>query len=310
MAKDNSDGPARVYRYQAIIQSRLADLSAAEQAVANHLLAHPEELPFETAGSVGKRLRVSAMTVGRTLKALGYRGFAQLRGEMRAEVAELAPWAGRPKPSSAPALKSRERARAMQVEVAAIEAVHALAETPMWQESARLIAHADQVLVAGFQAERGLALWFADQLSDVRPHVRFMSVENRGFSDLKTEARGTSCLVLVDCRRYSRWFRLLAQAAATLGVPLVIVTDTYCTWAPKLTPYALMARTDAGRFWDNTAPLSSLLSLLTEDVIEQLGDAVYRRLEAVTEYRMHFVGFERMHRKPKGRSRRTVRSRH
>jgi len=309
MAKNNSDAPPQAYRYQTLIQSRLADLSAAEQDVANHLLAHPEELPFETADSVAKRLQVSAMTVGRTLKALGYRGFAELRAEMRAEVGEIAPWAGRRKVSSAPALKSKERLRALRAEVAAIEAIHALAETPMWQEAVRLIACADKVFVTGFQAERGIALSFADHLSDVRPRVRFLSVENRGFSDLKTEARGTSCLVLVDCRRYSRWFRLLGETAVSLGVPLVIVTDTYCTWAPKLTPYTLMARTDAGRFWDNTAPVSSLLSLLIEDVIEQLGDAVYQRLEVATEYRTHFVGFERMQRKQKGRSRNTDRGR-
>ncbi|HVW68872.1 MAG TPA: hypothetical protein VHB68_07840 [Steroidobacteraceae bacterium] len=309
MAKESSAGPSHAYRYQALIQSRLSDLSAAEQTVANHLLAHPEELPFETADSLGKRLRVSAMTVGRTLKALGYRGLAELRTEMRLEVEDVAPWVGRRPPSPIPALKSLERTRTLRAELAAIEAVHALAETPVWQEATRLIARAEQVFVAGFQTERGLALSFADQLAYVRPRIRVLSVEDRGFADLKTEATSASCLLLVDCRRYSRWFRLLGQTAVSLEVPLVIVTDAYCTWARKLTPYALMARTDAGRFWDNTAPISSLLNLLAEDVIEQLGDAVYPHLDAATEFSTRFVGFERVHRKPEGRSRNTGRSR-
>ena len=59
-----------VHRYQALIQERLGELSTAEQAVAAHLAAHPEQLPFETAESIAKRLGVSAMTVGRALKAL------------------------------------------------------------------------------------------------------------------------------------------------------------------------------------------------------------------------------------------------
>lgn len=309
MAKDNSPGSAHVYRYQTLIQSRLSDLSAAEQAVANHLLAHPEELPFETADSLGKRLRVSAMTVGRTLKTLGYRGMAELRSEMRSEVADVAPWAGRRTSSSAPALKSLERTRALRAELSAVEAIHALAETPTWREAARLIARANHVFVAGFQSERGLALSFADQLAYLRPSIRVLSVEDRGFADLKTEATAASCLVLVDCRRYSRWFRLLGETAVSLGVPLVIATDAYCTWAPKLTPHALLARTDGGRFWDNTAPVWSLLSLLLEDVIEELGDKVYESLDAATEFRTRFVGFERVHRKPQGRSGRADRRR-
>jgi DNA-binding MurR/RpiR family transcriptional regulator len=298
MAKGKSSEPSPVYRYQALIQDRLADLSTAEQAVAAHLAAHPDELPFETADSLAKRLRVSAMTVGRTLKALGYQGLADLRTEMRSEVSE-APWNRRGAGSPAqPTLRSLDRNQALRAEIEAIEAVHALAETPTWHKAVEAVACADQVFVAGFQTERGLAIAFADQLAYVRPRVRFISVEDRGFADLQTEANARSCFVMVDTRRYSRLFRLLGETASSLGIPLIIATDTYCTWAPKLTPYTLCARTDSGRFWDNNAPLASLLNLLLEDVIEQLGDEVHAHLDAATEFRSRFVGFERVHRQP------------
>lgn len=296
MAKGKSSEPSPVYRYQALIQDRLADLSTAEQAVAAHLVAHPEDLPFETADSLAKRLRVSAMTVGRTLKALGYQGLADLRTEMRLEVSE-APWNRRGDGSpTQPTLRSLDRNQALRAEIEAIEAVHALAETPIWHKAVQAVASADQVFVAGFQTERGLAISFSDQLAYVRPRVRFISVEDRGFADLKTEANARSCFVMVDSRRYSRWFRLLGETASSLGIPLIMVTDTYCTWASKLTPYTLCARTDSGRFWDNNAPLASLLNLLLEDVIEQLGDEVHAQLDAATEFRSRFVGFERVHR--------------
>lgn len=295
MAKINSTELAHAYQYQALIAKRLPQLSAAEQAVAAHLAAHPDQLPFETADSLAKRLGVSAMTVGRALKALGYRGLADLRSQMRSEVSEAAPWSHRGASKSPPALKSADRTRALRAELAAVEAVHALAETPRWHAAIKLIAEADQVFVTGFQTERGLAVAFADQLAYVRPGVRYLSVENRAFADLRTEARA-GCLVMIDCRRYSRWFRLLGENAVALGVPLVIATDAYCGWAAKLTPCALQARTDSGRFWDNSAPLLSLLNLLIEDVIERLGDAVYPQLDAATESGSTFVGFERAYR--------------
>lgn len=298
MIKDVSIKSPFVYRYQTRIRTRLAELSTAAQAVAIHLLAHPAQLPFETAESIAKPLGVSAMTVGRTLKALGYRGLGELRTEMRSEIPEVAaePWSRRGVSISAPVLKSADRTRAMRAELAAIEAVHALAETPVWQEAVRLVADADQVFVAGFQTERGLALSFADQLAYTRPGVRYLSVENRAFADLLTEARAASCVLVVDCRRYSRWFRLLAEKAADLRVPLVIATDVYCRWAAELASCALQVRTDSGRFWDNNAPLLSLLNLLIEDVIERLGDAVYSRLDAASEFGSSFMGFDRTHR--------------
>jgi DNA-binding MurR/RpiR family transcriptional regulator len=297
MIKNNSGKNVYIYRYQELVQKHLTALSTAEQTVASHLAAHPEQLPFETAGSLAKRLGVSSMTVGRTLKGLGYRGLADIRTEMRLEVSDAAPWSRRGVFKSPPALKDADRRRALNAELEAIETLHALAESPTWLKAAQLIAGADQVFVAGFQSERGLALAFADQLAYVRPRVRYLSVEDRAFADLRTEACARSCIVIVDCRRYSRWFRVLGERAVALGVPLLIVTDAYCNWANDLTPYALLARTDSGRFWDNNAPILSLLNLLVEDVIEQLGEAVHSQLDGASEFGAAFVGFERVHRR-------------
>jgi DNA-binding MurR/RpiR family transcriptional regulator len=302
MTKVPPAATAQKYRYQAVIEKRLPALSTAEQAVAAHLSAHPDQLPFETADSLAKRLGVSSMTVGRTLKALGYRGLADIREQMRSEVSDTAaPWGHAVAANSPPVLKDLDRRRALKAELEAIEAVHALAETPAWQEAVKRVAQADQVFVAGFQTECGIAITFADQLAYVRPRVRYLSIENRAFADLQTEANTDSCLLLVDVRRYSRWFRLLGEKASELGVPLVIATDAYCTWASGLTPHVLQARTDSGRFWDNSAPVVSMLNLLIEDVIEHLGDAVHAQLDAVSEFGSTFVGFERVHRQRRSR---------
>ncbi len=297
MANSSPTPLNRVHRYQSLIQSRLHQLSTAEQAVAAHLAAHPAELPFETAESIAKRLGISAMTVGRTLKALGYHGLGELRTEMRSEVPEAAaaPWLSRG--ATQPVVKNGDRARALRAEIEAIESIHAIAETAVWRNVVGTIAGADRVFVTGFQTERGLAISFADQLAYVRPEVRLLSVADRAFADMRTEASEKSCFVLIDCRRYSRWFRLLAQRAAELRVPVVIVTDAYCRWATELTELALRVRTDSGRFWDNNAPLASLLNLLLEDVIERLGDSVYTQLDAASEFGAAFVGFDRVHRK-------------
>lgn len=285
------------YRYQSIIESRLPELRTAEQAVAAHLAAHAEQLPFESALSIAKRLGVSSMTVGRTLKALGYRGLAELLDEIRSEVPDArgAPWFSRGAMTAA-IPKNVELARALRAEVEALHSIYAVAETDLWKGAVGVVASADRVFVTGFQTERGLAVAFADQLAYIRPEVRYISVYDRSFADLRTEGGGRSCLVMVDTRRYSRLFRPLAEKAVELGIPLVLVTDTYCRWAATLTPYALQVRTDSGRFWDNNAPISSLLNLLLEDVIERLGESVHSHLEAASEFGGSFVGFERAQR--------------
>jgi DNA-binding MurR/RpiR family transcriptional regulator len=96
--------------------------------------------------------------------------------------------------------------------------------------------------------------------------------------------------VLVDMRRYSRHFRLVAEETAAKGVPLVMITDPYCPWARDLTPHVLTAATDFELLWDSYGPLQSMVSLLLDSVTREVGD-VSERLRQVSELRQKLVGF-------------------
>ena len=141
------------------LRARYDSLTVAERMIAGWLLANLAAVPFETAASIGQRVGVSAMTVSRLLKSLGYSGMAALKADLRGDMLkpELgdAPWL------LAPATGPDSRLRA---ETAAIASVYALADRPEWAAVVALLAGADAVLVAGFQTERGLAAGFAHHL--------------------------------------------------------------------------------------------------------------------------------------------------
>jgi DNA-binding MurR/RpiR family transcriptional regulator len=273
------------------LRARYDSLTVSERMIAGWLLDNLPAVPFETAASIGARVGVSAMTVGRLLKSLGYAGMAALKDDLRSErlQGELgdAPWLLAPTVSADARLKA---------ETAAIADVYARAETPEWAAVANLLAGAGTVLVAGFQTERGLAGGFAHHLGYVRPGVRSLDAGNGLFAEVD-EAGAADVLVLVDLRRYSRHFRLLAEAAVARGVPLVVVTDPYCPWARDLTPHILTAEVALGHFWDMNTALASLLNLLVDDVVRLIGAArVHARLAALSDNYDRYVGFQ-----PRGR---------
>ena len=70
------------------LKSRWETFTTAEQKIASYLLHNISGIPFETAASLGKRVGVSAMTVGRFLRNLGYDGVGDLKEELRGD----APW--------------------------------------------------------------------------------------------------------------------------------------------------------------------------------------------------------------------------
>src|SRR5579864_4227668 len=69
------------------LKDRWESFTTSEQKIATHLLHHIRDVPFETAASLGKRVGVSPMTVGRFLRNLGYEGVGDLKEELRGDGA-------------------------------------------------------------------------------------------------------------------------------------------------------------------------------------------------------------------------------
>ncbi len=267
-----------------LLRARYDGFTVSERMIAGWLLDNMASIPFETAASIGQRVGVSAMTVGRFLKSLGYPRLSALKDDLRGDLG-VAPW-------MLPTAAGGGHDTRLRSESAAIADVYRLAETPQWTAVVDLLVGARQVQVAGFQTERGLAAGFAHHLGYVRPGVHSLDAGTGLYAEM-LEAGSADVLVLVDLRRYSRHFRLLAEDAVAQGVPLVVVTDPYCPWARDLTPHILAAEVALGHFWDMNTALACLLNLLVDDVVSAIGaEKVHARLADLSDRYHDFVGFQ------------------
>ncbi|MBS0382441.1 MAG: MurR/RpiR family transcriptional regulator [Proteobacteria bacterium] len=269
------------------LKSRWRTFTASEQRIAGYLMQNLSGLPFETAASLGQRLGVSAMTVGRFLRKLGYAGVAEMKEELRGDTAWLKLYH-----SPAPAEGPDARDENLEADIRAVSATHALARGEEWQTIVRLLASADRVSVASFQLGRFLGLMFASLLQQIRPQVAFASGVDGAYTDVLIDSTEKSCVVLIDERRYSQHFRILAEEVAARGIPLVILTDTECYWARQLTPHVLMLPIEPERAWHSFTAFGTLFNVLLGAVIRERGsDAVYERIEQITAMRQQFIGF-------------------
>lgn len=269
------------------LKSRWHTFTASEQRIAGYLVQNLSGLPFETAASLGQRVGVSAMTVGRFLRKLGYAGVAEMKEELRGDTTWLKYYH-----SPAPAEGPDARDENLEADIRAVSATHALARGEEWKAIVRLLASADRVSVASFQLGRFLGLMFASLLQQVRPHVTFASGVDGAYTDVLIDSTEKSCVVLIDERRYSRHFRILAEEVASRGIPLVILTDSECYWARQLTPHVLMLPIQRERAWHSFIAFSALFNVLLGAVIRARGsDAVYDRIEQITAMRQQFIGF-------------------
>lgn len=269
------------------------DLTTAERTIANFILVDPEAIPYETADSLADRLELSAITIGRFCRKFGFRNFRELKSSMKFDVAAL-PWADRAEfERLAEDNNSGTLSEDLKVQITNLTAVYGLARGSRWDSIVAILADTPKVHVAGFQTERGVAQHFAHLMQYARPGVHLADIASGNFADVLAGSGEASdeCLLIVESRRYSRQAKELAERAAAHGMPVIIVTDRFCDWAPTITDKVLALPTESTLFWTTMVPLVALLTLLADAVVLRLGpDTVTPRLEAISELFASFTG--------------------
>jgi DNA-binding MurR/RpiR family transcriptional regulator len=275
------------------LQAEIDRYTAADRAVAAHILAHYATLGFETAGSLATQVGISEITIGRFARKLGYRNFKALKNELKDGTAEALPWLVGDELAEFVGSRGEPSANDgnCQREINALLAVYRLAETPQWAASVALLARSKAVYIAGFQSERGIAILLANRLQYMREGVQLVDLGAGTYADVFASGDADRCLVVVEVRRYSRQAYLLTEQACEQGIPVIVLTDPYCAWASRFTPHVLSVPTQTGVFWSSPVALTCAVHLLLNSVIRLIGPRVQDRLEKLTRLHKTFTGF-------------------
>lgn len=261
--------------------------------IANYIERNLAELPFETAKSIAQRVGVSQMTVGRYLRRLGYGGLDELKREMRPSASRTA-WQVKGKFE-----RLRDDARAGKLLAALIQQqiddlgqIYELTITPAWQRTIELLVNSEEVFVAAYQNVRGVAQYFASQLSYARSKVQFVDGLNGTYAELLDGSGRDRCLLLFDVRRFASKARPLAEQARAAGVKVILLSDDACVWADEVSDISLIMPGARGPLWDGAATTVALLDLAISNVIVELGDKVNARVDRLTQLQDVFGDFE------------------
>jgi DNA-binding MurR/RpiR family transcriptional regulator len=274
------------------LETRMAGFTPAERQIATYLLNHRSSIPFETAASLADKLGVSAVTVGRFCRLLGYRHFRALKENMRNQVG-AAPWlVGDQLAEFMKKYDSEEELRrSLELEMASLVEVYRMVDTPAWNAIASRIAKAQTVQIAGFQTERGLAHLLANSLQYIRDGVELIDLTSGHYGEIFARRLKSHCLILIDIRRYSRQSLLIAERAAASSIPLVMITDKHCDWARSVTRHVIAVPSDSGQFWSSSVAMTCAINLLVNSVVARYGSGVEKHLARISELYEHFTGF-------------------
>ena len=264
----------------------------AERLIASYMLTNLRSLPFETAASVASKIGVSEASIGRYSRGIGFAHFKDLKARLQADLGDKAWMIGDRLRDFHERSRTgnTERARALELELAAILQVHEIAAGPEFARVVARLATVAQVHVAGFQTERCHALQLAHGLQYLRPGVHLADLSGGNFAEVLLGDPAQTCVVLIECRRYSRLAQDLAKAAKARGIAVTLITDPYCDWGRDAADEMFAVPTDFNHFWDATSAMASLIGQLVNGVFNELGAGVEDRMAEVSNLYGAFIG--------------------
>lgn len=178
------------------------------------------------------------MTVGRYLRRIGYDGVDELKREMLASASRTA---GQVK-GKFDGLKTDIRevkflAALIQQQVDDLSHLYEITVSREWQKAIDVLLNVEEVYVVGYQNARGVAQYFASQLSYARANVQFVDGLNGTYVELLDGNCKDRYLFLLDVRRIASKARPLAEQARASGVKVILLSDDACIWAMKCSTY-------------------------------------------------------------------------
>lgn len=248
----------------------------ARRKVVTFLLQKPEEAAFMTIEGLAEVSGVSAGMVSRTVREMGFDGFADMQNQIRQVVRRNISRSARLRRARQEGVSFRDTIR---WELRNLARLVKLNSEETVQKAANMLAKASAVHVLGLRSSFAPAYSLAFGLGQIREDVHLMDL---GFGLLAEQAKRLSArelMVLISFPRYVRESLLMAQEARTAGCQILAITDSFSSPLAMQADIALLAPFESSSYFNSTIAMYGITNALLVETAQALGDKGVQELE-------------------------------
>ena len=266
--------------YESLVREHYTKLSPAHRRVADFLLADGRRAALEPIATVAKNLRTSESTVVRFAQTLGYKGYPELRDQLRERFLATATSLDRLAASGVGAKKPRGAILERVLAEDADSIMRTLAQIPAETFNAvvEAVVSARRTYVIGFRGSAGVALVLGMGLRIFLPETRVVAVNVGDTPEELLSLRKKDVVFVISYLRYAGQTLEILRFAREAGATTVAITDTPASPVARLADHAFITRPTSPRTMASYAPAASIASALTEAVAARRGAEAGRAL--------------------------------
>ncbi|WP_027967532.1 MurR/RpiR family transcriptional regulator [Halomonas halocynthiae] len=267
-------------------------LGKAARHILGALITLPEQAAFSTISELADRHNVSASTLSRLSRRLGYSGFAQLQDVFRRSLTQDKSFYSKRVSQLLDQHGSDHDGLTRMTELTRQESDN-LAEltrsidATSLSGSAELLAQAPRIRIHGVRQFSSLAMFMAYGLGMLRNDVAMLDSSHQGIADGLAQLNSGDVLVVASCYPYTPSVLATAEIAARHHIRIIALTDAISSPLCSVAEHSFLVPNHSLFFSNSMCAFMLLIESLLSEVASLLGDngliSLQRREHLISE---------------------------
>lgn len=257
------------------IAKKIPLLRGTSRIVAEDIVKNIETYMLSHLDDIARQLGISASSVSRGIKSLGFKGYPELQEQLRMHIKqELSPIArlNEGLHERAPALSSLVHDRDSlnqcidQVELSKIESI------------ASLLREAPRVHIMGIRSATTISEFLKLTLSQIRNDVFLIDLNQGTLPESLHLIEKKDVFFLVTFPRYSKPSIEVAEYAKKIGASVIVVTDTEASPAAIFADLLLTCEYESSSFFNSLVPALAIINAVLSELVPKNDKSLNQRL--------------------------------
>lgn len=269
-----------------MIKTTWPSMTATDRKIARVLLSHHPMAGLQTLAEVAEQAGISAPSIIRCVKKLGFSGYPEYQKALRAEIGNMLAERS-PKESVSDHWHLPDRVRKQYVEFGgAMQQTFSLLHEAELVGAARLLAdHSKRVSVVGGSVSAPLAEVLHRCLMTMRPNCELLSADPLKRSERLIDVSKRDVIIVFDLQPYDSDLAAFARLAGERGAQLVVFTDNDLSSITEAARFVFVAAASAQALTANTTAVC-LIEVLLAEIQRVIGEPADERLRQLQEARI------------------------
>lgn len=264
--------------FYAKIRDFTASAKGARKKLVSFLLQHPEEAAFMTIEEIAVSSGVSAGMVSRTVRKMGFDGFADMQNQIRHVVRKNITPAARLQRASQGEATFRDTVR---FEMKSLASILKLNSEESVRNAVSLLAKASAVHVIGLRSSYAPAYAMVLGLSQIRRNVFLVDLGAGTLAEQVQRLSSGDLVMIISFPRYLKESLLMAQEAKIAKCPVLAVTDSFASPLAMQADVALLSPYESLSFFNSPIAAMGLVNTLLAETAQALGEKSAAELERI-----------------------------